>query len=103
MVSLAGARGEAVLALLAFAGPLPVNASQKVALPNGEVLNFGAKSGHKHKQLDWPINGRPVTEKDLADKRICWNDGRTWIYGAGGQFTNEFGHHMTSLLTEPGW
>jgi len=71
MVSLAGARGEAVLALLAFAGPLPVNASQKVALPNGEVLNFGAKSGHKHKQLDWPINGRPVTEKDLADKRIC--------------------------------
>ena len=60
MVSLAGARGQAVLALLAFAGPLPVNASQKVALPNGEALNFGAKSGHKHKQLNWPINGRPV-------------------------------------------
>ena len=73
MVSLAGPRGEAVLELLAFAGPLPVNASQKVALPNGEVLNFGARSGHKHKQLNWPINGRPATEKDLADKRICWN------------------------------
>ena len=73
MVSLAGARGQACAGAVSFRRAFAVNASQKVALPNGEVLNFGARSGHKHKQLNWPINGRPVTEKDLADKRICWN------------------------------
>jgi hypothetical protein len=35
--------------ILASAGALPTNASQKVALPNGEVLHFGAQSGHTSK------------------------------------------------------
>ncbi len=53
-------------------------------------------------QLGRPTESRPVTEKDLVGKKICWNNGRTGIFAANGQFTNDRGHHTTWLVTEPG-
>ena len=46
--------------------------------------------------------GRPVTFKDLAGKKFCWNS-RGWVlYGANGQFLNDRGHRGTWVVTEPG-
>ena len=53
-------------------------------------------------QFGCPTDGRPATEKDLVGKNICWNDGRTFMFSANGQFTDGEGHHTTWLVTEPG-
>ena len=53
-------------------------------------------------QFGRPTDGRPATEKDLVGKNICWNDGRTFMFSANGQFTDGEGHHTTWLVTEPG-
>jgi hypothetical protein len=58
-------------------------------------------------QLGKPTDGRPVTENDLVGKKICWSNGRTGIFAANGQYTEERAneqraHHGTWLVTEPG-
>ena len=53
-------------------------------------------------QLGKPTESRPVTENDLVGKKICWNDGGSGAFGAGGQFTNSPGKHRLWLVTEPG-
>ena len=53
-------------------------------------------------QLGKPTESRPVTENDLVGKKVCWNDGGTGAFGAGGQFTNSAGEHRLWLVTEPG-
>ncbi len=52
--------------------------------------------------LGWPTNGRPVSEKDLAGKKICWNDGKWAVFAANGQFTDERADHAHWLVSEPG-
>jgi hypothetical protein len=52
--------------------------------------------------LGWPTNGRPVTEKDLAGKKICWDDGKWAVFGADGRFSNERTDHGHWLVSEPG-
>ena len=45
----------------------------------------------------WPAGNR----KNLLAEH-CWNDGRTFMFSANGQFTDGEGHHTTWLVTEPG-
>ena len=52
--------------------------------------------------LGWPTDGRPVTEKDLVGKKICWNDGGSGVFAASGQYTDFMGHRRPWLVTEPG-
>jgi hypothetical protein len=61
-----------------------------------------AQLGWPGPALGWPTDGRLATEKDLVGKKICWDNGRTGIFAANGQFTNERGHHTSWLVTEPG-
>ena len=61
-----------------------------------------AQLGWPGPALGWPTDGRPVTEKDLVGKKICWNTGRISIFAANGQYTNDRGHHTSWLVTEPG-
>ena len=61
-----------------------------------------AQLGWPGPALGWPTDGRPATEKDLVGKKICWDNGRTGMFAANGQFTNDRGHHMSWLVTEPG-
>jgi hypothetical protein len=50
----------------------------------------------------WPTDGRFVSEKDLAGKKICWDNGTWGLFAANGQFTNERDAHTTWLVSEPG-
>jgi len=52
--------------------------------------------------LGWPTNGRPATEKDLAGKKICWDDGKWSMFGANGRFSSERTDHGHWRVTEPG-
>jgi hypothetical protein len=61
-----------------------------------------AQLGWPGPALGWPTDGRAATEKDLAGKKICWEDGGTTMFAANGQFTNDRGQHRSWLVTEPG-
>jgi hypothetical protein len=52
--------------------------------------------------LGWPTNGRLATEKDLAGKKICWNDGKWAVFGADGRYSNERTNHGHWVVSEPG-
>ena len=52
--------------------------------------------------LGWPTNGRPVTEHDLAGKKVCWDNGKWAVFGADGRFSNERTNHGHWLVCEPG-
>jgi hypothetical protein len=83
--------------ILALTGPLPANAGQKVALPNGQVLTFGAQSAHKTKterstdimqkergpgSVAWHIlAGRPAIIWDPGDKEVV----ASWMRSNAGQ------------------
>ena len=45
--------------------------------------------------------GRPVIASDVAGKKVCWNTGQWDMYGADGQFTNNYGHHSRWSVPEP--
>ena len=62
----------------------------------------GAQTPPPGLALGWPTNGRPVTEKDLAGKKICWDDGKWAVFGAGGRFSNERTDHGHWVVSEPG-
>ena len=49
-----------------------------------------------------PTDGRFVTEKDLVGKKICWDDGKIFMFSANNQYSDGLGHHTTWLVTEPG-
>ncbi len=53
-------------------------------------------------QLGKPTVSRPVVEKDLVGKKICWNDGTFSMFGANGRYTNRSGVHRAWFVTEPG-
>jgi hypothetical protein len=59
--------------ILALAGALPTNASQKVALPNGEVLHFGAQSGHTHKPKTSGKTSLEIAENENGISSIVWH------------------------------
>src|SRR5271165_5883387 len=61
-----------------------------------------AQLGWPGPALGWPTDGRPATEKDLAGKKICWDNGKISLFAANGQFTNAQGHHRSWQVTEPG-
>jgi hypothetical protein len=54
--------------------------------------------------------GRPVTPKDLSDKKICWNNGYWDLFAANGEHSWGFGasqqtparHHYTWSVPESG-
>jgi hypothetical protein len=53
--------------ILALTGPLPANASQKVALPNGEVLSFGSHGGLK------PKHSSDIMQKEKGPASVAWH------------------------------
>jgi hypothetical protein len=53
--------------ILALTGPLPANASQKVALPNGEVLHFGGRGGLK------PKHSTDIMQKEHGPGSVAWH------------------------------
>jgi hypothetical protein len=61
-----------------------------------------AQSGWPGPAMGWPTDGRPATEEDLVGKKICWDNGESFMFAANGQFTNERGRHTTWLVAEPG-
>jgi hypothetical protein len=52
--------------------------------------------------LGWPTNGRPVTGKDLAGKKICWDNGQWTAFGADGRLSNTRTDHGHWVVSEPG-
>ena len=98
MARTAGKTATLLLAwTFALPGPLPVNAGQRVALPNGKVLTFGAQSGRKTKverstdimqrehgpgSVAWHIlAGRPTIIWDPGDKEVVVS----WMRSNAGQ------------------
>lgn len=83
--------------ILVLAGPIPVNAqSQKVALPNGEVLHFNGKGGSIPEHSTDVMNkwGGPVSVawRILMGRPIVWDAGdketvAKWIGSPNGQVT----------------
>jgi len=61
-----------------------------------------AQLGWPGPAMGWPTDGRLATEKDLVGRKICWDDGRSGMFAANGQFTNERGRHWSWLVVEPG-
>ena len=53
--------------LLALTGPSPVNAIQRVALPNGEVLHFGGRGGTK------PRHSTYIMQKEHGPGSVAWH------------------------------
>lgn len=53
--------------ILALTGPLPGNTSQKVALPNGEVLHFGSRGGLK------PRHSTNIMQKEQGPGSVAWH------------------------------
>jgi hypothetical protein len=53
-------------------------------------------------QFAAPIEGRPVTAKDISGKKFCWNNGNWIQYGADGQFENNRDHQGRWSVVRPG-
>jgi len=53
-------------------------------------------------QLGKPTASRPVTENDIAGRKICWDDGGFTMFEPDGQFTNNRGGHTQWSVTQPG-
>lgn len=47
-------------------------------------------------------SGRPVTERDLAGKKICWQSGRWTFYGKDGHALNSQDHEFRWSVPTPG-
>ena len=75
-----------------FRSPLLLYAAVAcIALPHTQALaytDFG--------------QGRPITAKDLAGKKFCWNAGGWTVYAADGHYTNSKGDHTHWSVPEPG-
>jgi hypothetical protein len=53
-------------------------------------------------QFAAPIEGRPVTAKDISGKKFCWNNGNWIQYSADGRFENNRDHHGKWWVVRPG-
>jgi hypothetical protein len=63
-----------------------------------------AYAGHRNWSNLSPFEeeGRPVEAKDIAGKKICWNNGHWAIFHPDGTVENDRGHHTRWQVTEPG-
>jgi hypothetical protein len=53
-------------------------------------------------QFAAPIEGRPVTAKDISGKKFCWNNGNWIQYGADGRFENNRDGYGRWWVVRPG-
>ena len=70
----------------------------------------GPKFGWPGPAMGWPTDGRPVAEKDLIGKKICWSDGKSDSFSADAYAAKwwvtepgviKIGEHYRQLLVLP--